>query len=291
MKLDKPGNQAAERGYVEVQSNFVDPTDSAKNDPTPGGGGKVVTAQQFFLSDTPCAASGVTVREEITADHPLHNTLGLCTDGRKTGSEEPGAPDALLTGAPPDPAPDDESIPLLYDYSNDYEPTPDTDRGLQLRKDDTGGCHSEPTGTTHPESQIHRWVTDPFEVEFTLTDQVTIEFYTRTLNNLPYRAEVCVFVFVRDDAAEPPDTYLSQSNGTEYSTYAASEWFHEGWAPVRMEMTLKDAPYTIPPGDRLGVALSVERTNTDGEAIAIMYDHPKYRTRIEVATSTPLGGG
>ena len=36
VKLDKPGNQAGERGYVEVQSDFVDPTDSAANDPIPG---------------------------------------------------------------------------------------------------------------------------------------------------------------------------------------------------------------------------------------------------------------
>jgi hypothetical protein len=57
-------------------------------------------------------------------------------------------------------------------------------------------------------------------------------------------------------------------------------------------MKLKQAPYTIPAGSRLGVALSVERANTGpGDAIAIMYDHPNYRTRIEVDTSTPISGG
>ncbi|HET7484122.1 MAG TPA: hypothetical protein VFJ64_01950, partial [Solirubrobacterales bacterium] len=60
-KLDTPGNQSAERGYVEVQSKAVDP--SATANPTTGGGsssstesggtgstGKSVTAQQFFLT-------------------------------------------------------------------------------------------------------------------------------------------------------------------------------------------------------------------------------------------------
>jgi hypothetical protein len=56
-------------------------------------------------------------------------------------------------------------------------------------------------------------------------------------------------------------------------------------------MTLNAAPYTIPVGDRLGVALSVERSNTEADAIPIMYDHPDYRTRIEVETSTPIEGG
>ena len=56
-------------------------------------------------------------------------------------------------------------------------------------------------------------------------------------------------------------------------------------------MTFNGAPYTIPAGDRLGVALSVERANTPAEALAFMYDHPTYPARIEVDTSTPIDGG
>ncbi|HEV2791010.1 MAG TPA: hypothetical protein VGV69_06900, partial [Solirubrobacterales bacterium] len=50
-------------------------------------------------------------------------------------------------------------------------------------------------------------------------------------------------------------------------------------------------PYTIPVGDRLGVALTVERSNTTGDALAIMYDHPRFPTRLEVDTNTPSEGG
>jgi hypothetical protein len=46
----------------------------------------------------------------------------------------------------------------------------------------------------------------------------------------------------------------------------------------------------IPVGDRLGVALTVDGKSA-GEAIDVLYDHPKYRTRIEVDTPTPLEGG
>ena len=31
--------------------------------------------------------------------------------------------------------------------------------------------------------------------------------------------------------------------------------------------------------------------NTPAEAIPIMYDHPKYPTRLEVDTTTPIEGG
>lgn len=302
VKLDKPGNLAAERGYVEVQSDFVDPTDSASNDPAPGPSGEVVTAQQFFLSDTVCAPVGAepTQRQEITEDHLLHNTLGTCEDGLQTGTT-PGAPDVLLLGAPPDPTPTDDSTPLLYDYADDFylEPTPDTDKGLQIRRDDTTGCHYVPTGTTNPESQVHRWVTDSLAEPFTLTDKVTIEFHTRTLNDELHSGRLCVYLYQRHEEGEPlvgTDTlFTNQNGGTPYWTYtpegSESSWPQGSWERLRLEMTLNEAPYTIPAGDRLGVALSVERSKTPADAIPIMYDHPKYSTRIEVDTSTPIDGG
>jgi hypothetical protein len=52
-----------------------------------------------------------------------------------------------------------------------------------------------------------------------------------------------------------------------------------------------NGPVKIEKGQRLGLALSVERANTQGDAVSILYDHPNYRSRIEVATTTPLEGG
>ena len=299
VKLDTPGNQSGERGYVEVQSDFVDPADGALNDPVPGAEG-VVTAQQLFLSDTPCAASGTTEREEISGDHLLHNTLGTCASGLKTGSEEPGAPDTLMLGAPPDPDPLDPDDPLLYDYSNDFylEPTPDTDKGVQIRRDDTSGCHFDPTGATNPESQVHRWVTDPMAADFTMSGDVTIEFYTRTLNDALYTGTLCVYLYRRHEEGTPPvatDTMLTdKSGGAPYWTYTPQGngfWPREEWTEVPLTMTFAGAPQTIPAGDRIGVALSVDPANTPADAIPIMYDHPNYLTRVEVETSTPIDGG
>jgi type II secretory pathway pseudopilin PulG len=299
VKLDTPGNQAGERGYVEVQSDFVDPTDSSANDPIPDANGDVVTAQQFFLSDTPCDAGGTTERQDIVGDHLLHNTLDTCAAGLKTGKEA-GAPDALLLGAPPDPAPADPNVPALYDYSDDtyLEPTPDTDRGLQIRLDDTPGCNYVPTGTTNPESQVHRWVTDPLESDFILSETVTLEFYTRTLNDEPHTGQLCVYLYKRHEEGSPlvfTDSLLTNKvGGTPYWTFTpkGSELWPAGeWARRRLEMTFNGAPYTIPAGDRLGVALSTERSITEADAIPIMYDHPRYQTRLEVDTSTPIDGG
>jgi type II secretory pathway pseudopilin PulG len=305
VKLDTPGNQSGERGYVEVASDFIDPEDSVLNDPIPGAGG-VVTAQQFYLSDTPCAKSGATARQDILGDHLLHNTLGTCESGLQSGPLAVGAPDALLLGSPPDPAPENDLDPPLFDYSDDsyLEPTPDTDKGIQVRRDDTNGCHFTPSGKTNPESQVHRWVTDKMASDFVITDSetsegnVTIELFSRSLNGTLHKGTVCVFLFKRSEAGSPPvatDTLLvNKSGGLAYWELKAKEngFWPTGWEAMKLPMSLSKVPYTISSGHRLGLALSVERNNTSpAEAIPIMYDHPFHATRIEVDTSTPIDGG
>jgi len=296
VRLNTPPNQAAERGYVEVQSNFVSPTDNKENDPLAGANGKVVTAQQFFLTDTPCAASGATSRIEPTANHLLHNTLGTCASGPQTGTTK-GAPDALLLGSPPDPDPEDINNPLKYDYANDsyLDTSPDAGVGVQIRKDDTNGCHYTPTGTTNPESQVHRWVTDPMAENFVLEGKVTLEVFTQSINKAQSSGKLCIYLFKRHEVGSPPvatDTMLTDSlGGTPYWTYYESPiWTTELKAKI-LTMTLAGTPYTIPAGDRLGVAFSVERQSTPADALSFMYDHPQAPSRIEVDTSTPIDGG
>ena len=296
VRLNTPGNQAAERGYVEVQSNFVSPTDNKENDPLAGASGKVITAQQFFLTDTPCSASGSTARQEPTANHLLHNTLGTCASGLQTGATK-GAPDALVLGSPPDPEPEDINIPARYDYANDsyLDTSPDAGVGVQIRKDDTNGCHYTPVGTTNPESQVHRWVTDPMATSFVLDGNVTLEVFTQSINKAQSSGKLCIYLFKRHETGSPPvatDTMLTNSLGaTPYWTYFESPiWTTELKAKI-LTMTFSGVPFTIPAGDRLGLAFSVERQSTPADALSFMYDHPQAPSRIEVDTSTPIDGG
>jgi hypothetical protein len=308
VKPDRPVSQPGGHGYVEVQSELSNPEDYEQEPPADDGGddepdpGADITAQQFFFSDTPCASSGTTTRIEIKEDHLLHNTLGTCASGLRTGSEKPGAPDALLLSSAPDPDPEDESNPALYDYSDDFylEPTPDTDKGVQIRRDDTSGCHYNPTGATNPESQVHRWVTDKMKSAFEMRGKVTLEFYTRTLNDALYTGALCIYLFDRSEsgsASEPKanDVLLtSKSVGAAYWVYEPEGngfWPRNFWTKVRVTMELQESPHPILENHRLGVALSVDRANTPADAIPIMYDHPNYPTRIEVDTNTPLESG
>jgi type II secretory pathway pseudopilin PulG len=294
VKLDKTANQASERAYVEVQSDFINPEDSALNDPIPGANG-VVTAQQFFLSDTSCAASGTTGRAEIAESHPLHNTLGTCASGVQSGSTL-GAPDALLLGSPPDVAPEDPTLPAEYDYSSDYplQTTANAAKGIQLRRDDTTGCHYEPTGKSVPQWQIHRWVTDPLPTDFTMSGQVTLDIWTRTVKDVNTKGGLCVYLFDREESGSPPkgkDSLLTNKVGGaaywEY-VYPGNGLWPEKWSELGVKMTF-NGPLTIKAGHRLGLGLSVNGS-TSADAVSLMYDHPGYRSRIEVETPTPIGG-
>jgi prepilin-type N-terminal cleavage/methylation domain-containing protein len=290
VRIDSAANQPGERGYFEVQSNFINPKDNKEHDPQPNCSGcSVVTAQQFFLSDTPCSSSGVTVRQEITGSHLLHNTLGRCSNGLQYETTK-GAPDALVLSAPPDPAPEDLSNPPEYDYSSDtyLNLNPHTDTGLQIRKEGEG-CVREPAGKTYaPSSLIHRWVTDPMTTNYVMTGRATLQFYTGALGTSTAGGKACIYLFRRHEGSDTP---LKDSlTGNEYWTWSPSpfNWPQE-WTKVRKELLF--APETIPAGDRLGVALSLEAKSTVADGVSFMYDHPTYLTRLEVDTSTPITGG
>jgi prepilin-type N-terminal cleavage/methylation domain-containing protein len=330
-QLNTPANETRELNYVEVQSQVSNPATRAQRstqgndsgfggtgpggkkeeeeiqkereeDQTGGlGSGKAVTAQQFFLSDTPCSPTGTTVREEITGDHLLHNTLGVCASGLQTGESKQGAPDALVRGAPPDPDPEDESNPPLYDYSNDafLEPPVDTDKGVQILHDDTAGCNYEPKSSVHPEAKVHRWVTDQMSQPFKLSGNVTLEFYSRTLGEASYPATVCAYLFIRSE--QPPsegkvsftdDLLQDKETGRRYWTYSSqgtSSWPRTKWEKLRLTMKI-EGTREVKVGERLGLALSVDAGSTPADGVPIMYDHPNYPTRLEVDTTTPIEG-
>jgi hypothetical protein len=303
VKLAQLGNEAAEHGYVEVQSDFIDPSDSAASDPIPPAGESVNSPQQFYLSDTPCDSAGSTEGEEwpqreATGDHGLHNTRGTCASGLQEGPEN-GAPDALLLSSPSDPAPSDPSSPPVYDYSDDYlgQLAPEAAKGIQLIPDATGGCHFEPTNASEPQWEAHLWVTDPMPSKFILNGKATADFFTRSFNDESYAGSLCIYLFSSREFEEDGEVKLADTplvnaaTGSPYWTYSGQEngeWPRSEWAEVRVPMSF--AKTEIEAGERLGVAFSVDG-NSDPGAIPVLYDHPDYRTRIEIETPTPLSAG
>jgi type II secretory pathway pseudopilin PulG len=305
VKLD-PAPISYERPYIEVHSDFIDPEESALGNP-PEPGGEDVVAQQFWLSDTTCDHPQ---RQDIALDppgsdgHPLHNTLGTCDSALQIGAT-PGAADALLRSQPPDPSPADPGDPPLYDYANDLEPTaipPDADKGLQLARQDQAGCDFAGDGDDAPQ-EVHRWMTGPLPVAFDMRGDATLELYTRTLGEAVHPGEICVFLFQRHDlglstatdtpipltsasAESRPDETWQCGLETPDVGCATSTWPSDRWAQLRIELEFTQVP--VPLDDRLGLAIAVERDGTTADAVQFAYDHPDFRARLEVDTTTPL---
>jgi prepilin-type N-terminal cleavage/methylation domain-containing protein len=274
------------RAYTEVQSNFGDPEATTQTSNDPGAGGPSLTAQQFFLSDTTCNHS---TRQDVTQDHAEHQTWGTCED------PNPQKPDGLYLEAPPDPDPNDPANPPLYDYANDVEPSlnPGQDKGLQLLRQDVNGCSY--SGGASPQYKIHRWVSQPLAQNFQMNGKATLEFHTRTINDVNAQGTICVFVFIRKettaecspvpapcdtqliDLANPPDAFF---------VYSKNPWPAGAWTRERVPMTFTST--TALAGQRVGVEIAVRRNGTTGDVLQFMYDHPDYPSRLEVETSTPL---
>ena len=284
---------SSERPYQELQSDFIDPTARPVANPLPAAG-PAVNAQSLRLSDTPCNQGS---RQQITADHEVHNTLGPCSAGLQTGAE-PGAPDRIFTGqAPLNPCCPANAQPL-YDYATEIEPlqNPGLDKGLQILAPELPGCTYTPAGPSAARN-THRWVTAPMAAGFTyvMEGTATLKLWTRTINDVTLPGRICVFLFTRESLVSGGEADVlirnSQTNDP-YFIYDDPTWPPSsptgGWVEITLPMQF-EAGTRVFPGQRLGVAIQVEGGGTNpGEALQFMYDHPSFDTRLEVRTSTPL---
>jgi hypothetical protein len=214
IKLDDTASGGA-RAYQELQSDVSSTRDreGALPPPPPGPTGEIA---QFWLTDTPCSS---TTRQPVADDptgsggHNTHNTRGVCTDGRKYGSAEKGAPDLMFNEGPAE-APGG-GHPYL-DYSADLEPggvPTSTDKGLQMLKPTVAGATGcllaaptlgtldlplESSSTKHTKSHI--WLSNELEPSFRplTTSTGTLELFTRTAEGAGSTSgKVCFWVFKR----------------------------------------------------------------------------------------------
>jgi type II secretory pathway pseudopilin PulG len=308
VKLDPNALAGGARRYVEIQADFTNPEEGVQGSAPPPSSDNKITAQQFHLTDTPCSS---TTRQAIVDDvetspqpqqpgHLLHNTLGPCSAGRKTGST-PGAPDLLDLDAPSDPTPADDSDPPLYDYATDLEPVASpigdpqnlADKGLQLRKPDNPGCAFAPQSPqeSSPPQIVHRWLTPPLPSGYAVTGSATLRLWTRTLNQTPSQpAKLCVYLFIRTSGGT--DTPLVDSTtGYPYFTYSRTAW-PDGTASAEKGFGLVSEPMsfaqqTVATGSSLGVAIGEERSGTSSD-IEAEYDDPELDSYLELGTTTPL---
>jgi prepilin-type N-terminal cleavage/methylation domain-containing protein len=240
----------------------------------PGGGpsgGDPVTAQSFFLYDTPC---GQATRQQPNASHATHDTA---SSGSSTCEQSDPAkqPDMMGGTAPPG----DQTTPL-YQYSNDLSGGYDGGLTMLHRGSTCAASYADASNVQGLSKwSIHAWSTATFAQQFVLRGLVTVSLFTTTVGGVPAAGRLCATLIDRQTTSGVPSDRVL---GT--GIYDLSSWPTD---VRRLTFSFQLAQEeTVPADHRLVMALHLR--GESGADISVLYDHPLYPSLLEVATSTPL---
>ncbi|MDQ3759951.1 MAG: hypothetical protein M3331_08435, partial [Actinomycetota bacterium] len=168
------------------------------------------------------------------------------------------------------------------------------DRGLQIRHSGLSGCIFSPTLLdTTPSQKVHRWLSPAIKPssELLLDGEATLSLWTRTLNGAEHPGRICVFLFARklDLLGNPVDVPMANKAipDATWFPHEESSWPRANWTELSVPMDFLYAAPSLLPGERLGLAISVEKGGTNpGDGLEFMYDHPSFDSRLQVKTSS-----
>ena len=275
--------RSSSRPPVWVSTIVVDPATAppgsqAAPGGNPGGGGAPVTAQSFYLYDTPCSFGS---RQAQSGSHPVRDTAsqGPEPDDNST-CEHPSPerqPDLMAPSAPPG----GTGTPL-YEYSADLAGS--YDGGLATVRAGSSCAHSyDAADAADPQVpskwSVHAWSTGPLPQPYHLDGQVTLSLFTSSVGGQAASGRLCATLIDRAAAGGiPTDTVI----GT--ATYDLASWPR---TVRRVTFTFQlQAAADLVPGNRLVLALHAHGASSAD--LLFVYDHPLYPSLLEVATTTPL---
>lgn len=242
------------------------PDDGTKPPTASPGNGPAVTAQPFFLHDTPCSAGA---RADITGSHATHDT------GRTGATCASATPPDLMDTTP---APDGTDVPA-YDYSSDLVRS--SPAGLALKRAAATSCTAAPTSYAGADAatgrwSVHTWATPALAAPFTTPatgGRGAFSFWTRSVDGQPGAATVCLTL----STASAPNVPLVQVGHTV-----------DAWPATWDQLSFAfDVPgFTVPAGDGLRLTLSV--AGSSAHDVELMFDHPSYRSFLSLGTTTPV---
>jgi hypothetical protein len=237
------------------------------------GGGDPVTAQSFFLYDTPC---GQASRQEPAASHATRDTASVGA----SACENPSAtqqPDLMGGTAPPG----DRDTPL-FEYSDDV--SGGYPGGLtMLHRGST--CAASYTAAAASNAQavskwsVHAWASPVLAQAFTLRGAVTASLFTTTVGGASAAGRLCLSLIDRQVVDGVPSDRVLGTGVYDLPTWPTDV--------RRITFSFQLAQEEIvPAGHRLVMALHLR--GESGADVSFLYDHPLYPSLLEVATSTPL---
>ncbi|HEU5141548.1 MAG TPA: hypothetical protein VFU04_00150 [Solirubrobacterales bacterium] len=310
VRLDDTASGGTRR-YQEVQGQFVDPEAEPATFPSQEPGGDDNVTWTLWLTDTPCSEPERLEHPFENGSHATHNTRGDCADDAQS-TNVPGAPDLLWTEGPREVLdPLKEKVDYQYDYATDVEPQPTGDEGLQMLSggdcassgmtDLARGVATEADTVPNTFHKVHRWLSPAMPEneagdQILLTGEGTLNLWTRTIGGTPYPGRICAWLFVRSYGDETVTDTLAVNLGPPQSLhfdYFAQSWPHAGWTTVTLPLNFgyaeEGGALPLPPGARLGLALSVGGDTQNG--LQIIYDERSFESTLMLETTGAVPPG
>jgi prepilin-type N-terminal cleavage/methylation domain-containing protein len=286
---------------VWESSIATDPNEgpAASNDPPPPPPPPPSTsAQNFYLYDKTCVSSdGSNGYTAPTASHATDNTasdVAVCenvTPDRQPDLMGPVAPNYANPPLPP------------FKYSSDVGPSTGYPAGLALVKPDTGSAcpaasypvadSTNNTPPTRPNKwSTHAWATKKFTQPFVMSGQVFLSLWTTSVGSSTGTGRFCATLVDRRNVGGVPNDIVLGSMSRDYTPWPATknEPGRDCGEPdfpcgrqLSFSATITSA--SVRQDSRLVMILSVP-SNSDKD-IVILFDDPRYRSLLEVETSTP----
>jgi prepilin-type N-terminal cleavage/methylation domain-containing protein len=262
---------------IVVDPNTAPPGSGAPPGNAPGGGDPI-TADSFYLYDTPC---GEGTRQPQTGGHPTRDTASVGETAEESSTCEhsnPAHQPDLMGGSAP---PGDISTPV-YEYSSDL--AGDYLGGLAMVNAGDSCVHGYPAADAeNPEGpnrwSVHAWSTGAMPQIYQLDGQVTVSLFTSALGGVSGSGRLCATLVDRAvSEGVPTDRVLGSA------VYDLPSW-PTSMRRLTFTFNLPQAE-DVPAGNRLVLALHL-REESDQD-VALLYDHPLHPSLLEVATPTPL---
>jgi prepilin-type N-terminal cleavage/methylation domain-containing protein len=290
--IDQSGTNPV-RNPVWLSEILPDPNTlppGSKAPPSSGGTGAQISAQNFYLYDTPCSQS---TRQAPTASHVTDNTASYGVSPNYYPTDFSTCENATATMRPDlmgPTVPTGSSSTPLYTYSSDLGPATSYSGGLAMKRGVTA-CptyyynSTDATVASAAANQwsVHEWNTAPFAQNFGINGQATVSIFSSTLGGATGKGVVCAMVvdrldFLYNGAYYPFDRVLGSS------AYSLSTW---PTTTKRLSFTF-DLPddTDVYAGHRLALVLAVMSTSDND--LNFVYDHPTYPSFVEIATDTPF---
>ena len=275
------------------------PTDSG-NPPPPPPPPPTTSAQNFYLYDKTCsdneAQNGYTAPTASHATDDTASDVAVCEN--VTASKRPDlmGPVAPTYANPPVPP---------FKFADDVGPAGDWPAGLAMDRPDTGSScpmasypTADATNSTPPTSpnkwSAHAWVTKKFTSAFQLSGRVFLSVWTTSVGSQAGTGRFCATLVARSNAGGTAVDTVLGSMTREYTPWPSTK-IDPGRScgtpdfPCGRQLAFSTTitAASVPSGSRLALVLSLP--STTGKDIVWLYDDPRYRSLLEVETTTPCG--